>query len=365
MKKEKRKYLKTGIVIGIIILTIVLLELRTPQKVTEGQSIIVENNARIKEKQAQFAPAREFADVQGYLNTQPFKLQDVIGKKVILLDFWTYSCINCLRTTPYLNAWYEKYKDQGLEIIGVHSPEFDFEKNKENIQKALEQLNITYPIILDSNHGTWYAYHNQYWPRKYLIDIDGFIRYDHIGEGGYEETEQKIQELLKERSIVLNEPKEMPSTLVQTTGITTEASTPETYFGAERNENFGNGISHQKGEQQGVQPTAIKRDLFYLVGKWDIENEYASNIDSVNKLMMKYDAKEVYLVASADNPTDILVINDGHTVTADAGVDVQEGKIKVSTPRLYKIIKNEKAGEHLLELVVQQPGVHLFTFTFG
>src|SRR3989338_2998501 len=143
-----------------------------------------------EEKSKQYQLAKEITTPDGFINTddKPIILNDLIGKKVILMDFWTYSCINCQRTTPYLNSWYEKYKDAGLEIIGMHTPEFDFEKKYENVEKAVKQFGIKYPVVLDNDRATWQAYKNYYWPHKYLIDIDGFIIYDHIGEGGYAET---------------------------------------------------------------------------------------------------------------------------------------------------------------------------------
>src|SRR3989344_6519435 len=153
----------------------------------------------IQEKEKIYPAAKEIVAPAGFINVDNVKIQDLIGKKVILVDFWTYSCINCQRTLPYLTSWYEKYKDQGLEIVGVHTPEFEFEKEYDNVVRATEQFGVTYPTVLDNDYGTWTAYKNRYWPHKYLIDIDGFIRYDHIGEGAYAETERVIQELLKEK----------------------------------------------------------------------------------------------------------------------------------------------------------------------
>ena len=148
-----------------------------------------------------FVKAPELTGIDSYINTannQPVKLSDLNGK-VVLLDFWTYTCINCIRTIPYLNDWYDRYSDQGFVIVGVHSPEFDFEKNLENVQDAVKEFGIKYPVVLDSEHKTWDAYSNNYWPRHYLIDSQGYIRDDHIGEGGYNETEKTIQTLLAER----------------------------------------------------------------------------------------------------------------------------------------------------------------------
>ena len=151
---------------------------------------------------SQFQKAHEFERITGYLNTGHIKLSD-LNDKVILIDFWTYSCINCIRTLPYLNSWYEKYNDLGLEIIGIHTPEFEFEKDINNVQSAIKQFDIKYPVLQDNDKGTWNEYDNRYWPRKYLIDHEGYLRYNHIGEGAYNETEQVIQSLLKEREVNL------------------------------------------------------------------------------------------------------------------------------------------------------------------
>lgn len=151
---------------------------------------------------SQFKKAPEFDRVTGYLNTKPIGLSDLKGK-VVLVDFWTYSCINCIRTIPYLVDWNEKYADKGLAIVGVHAPEFEFEKNIENVKEAVERFGIKYPVIQDNDKGTWNAYQNQYWPRKYIVDNEGYVRYDHIGEGGYAETEKVIQSLLQERILNL------------------------------------------------------------------------------------------------------------------------------------------------------------------
>src|SRR3990167_6237732 len=173
---------------------------------------------------------KEITSPSGFVNTGPFNLKDIVGKKVILLDFMTYSCINCQRTFPYLNAWYEKYKDQGLEIVGIHTPEFAFEKNIENVREAMRRFGILYPVVFDNDYATWRAYGNQYWPRKYLIDIHGDIVYDHIGEGAYEETEMKIRELLLERSRLLGERSADAGALAasQMPGTPNAARSPET-----------------------------------------------------------------------------------------------------------------------------------------
>lgn len=151
---------------------------------------------------SKFEMAPELRAIDGYINTETVTLQDLKGK-VVVVNFWTYSCINCIRTIPYLNAWYEKYADDGLVILGVHSPEFEFEKDYDNVKAAVEKFGIKYPVVQDNSMSTWRAYKNNYWPHKYIVDHEGYIRYDHIGEGAYEEAEVIIQELLKERAASL------------------------------------------------------------------------------------------------------------------------------------------------------------------
>src|SRR3989344_2533428 len=215
------------------------------------------SSARIAGKAAQYPLAREIVAPAGFINTPdgaPITIQEFIGAKVILLDIWTYSCINCVRTLPYLRAWHEKYADEGLLIIGIHTPEFAFEKEIENVRAATERFGITWPVVLDNDRGTWTAYRNQYWPRKYLIDIDGFVVYDHIGEGGYEETEAKIQELLEERAERLGARDNIAENIISPTDAASPdlsaVETPELYFGSARNGGLGNGTSGAEGLQE-------------------------------------------------------------------------------------------------------------------
>src|SRR3989344_5869330 len=177
-------------------------------------------------------PAPEIIPGGAWFNTQPLTLAALKGK-VVIIDFWTYSCINCQRTFPHLNAWWSKYKDEGLLIIGIHTPEFEFEKDYENVNKAVEKYKIMYPVVQDNEYKTWRAYKNRYWPRKYLIDIDGFIVYDHIGEGSYEETEKKIQGLLEERNKILHMREEINIPITEISQDAIDVRTPEIYFGYE------------------------------------------------------------------------------------------------------------------------------------
>lgn len=365
------------ILVGVVIVSmIVFLE---SKKVGGGKETVntpVDLSALNKEsqqdKEKRYDTAKEIVSPAGFINTNdsPITIQEFIGKKVILVDFWTYSCINCQRTLPYLTSWYEKYKDQGLEIISIHTPEFEFEKDYNNVLKAIERWGVKYPVVLDNDFGTWHNYKNRYWPRKYLIDIDGFIVYDHIGEGAYEETEKKIQELLTERMIVLNEAGEVSSGIVSPDNIESIdfgiSRSPEIYFGALRNVSLGNGKQTTAGIQNLTSVTKPLKNILYLDGSWDITEEYAENKNSKAKIIFHYQAEKVFMVARADQEVNLTILRDGQPVGLEASDDVVDGVLKVKEDKLYRII-DEPLGNsaHVLEIIVEDPGLQAFTFTFG
>jgi len=333
---------------------------------------------RIAPKIAKYAKAKELADPQGFINSPngdngkvaggaPFTLSQFVGKKVILLDFWTYSCINCERTIPYLNALYQKYKDQGLVIVGVHTPEFEFEKDYSNVTAAVAQFGIKYPVVLDSNMGTWNAYNNRYWPHELLIDIDGYIVHDHIGEGDYDVTEKAIQSALAERNTVLGLTSAVPSGIVNPTDAISMdprgVQSPETYFGAARNEFFANGDSQVVGTQQLVIPGNIEANpalsSLYLEGSWNFKPEWAETVSKQAKIIYRYNAKNVYFVAAASSSAPAGVIVD---IKRD-GVFVK--KMTIQQNKLYTLIEGSDYGAHALEIDVEGAGLEAFTFTFG
>ncbi len=321
-----------------------------------------------------FPPYHEITDPAGFVNTKGIKLADLIGKKIILVDFMTYSCINCIRTFPYLNAWYEAYKDQGLEIVGIHTPEFSFEKKQENVEQAMQRYGIKFPVVLDNIYGTWNAYKNTYWPRKYLIDLDGNIVFDHVGEGGYEETETKIRELLDEKRV-----RDHQAALTSQEGFAKVANTmaapsaqsPETYFGAERNEYLGNGAANTEGPQTFRAPNKIPSNTLFLDGAWDIQKEHAISLRPLARILYRYVATHVYFVASADQKVRVKVLRDGKPLAANmAGADVvfEQGQsyLTLQEERLYDIIhETDKNGDHTLQLIPETPGLKAYTFTFG
>ena len=313
--------------------------------------------ARIAEKAKKYPRAKELVEPGQFINSESFSIADFVGKNVIMVDFWTYSCINCQRTLPYLNAWNEKYSNNGLKIIGVHAPEFDFEKEYDNVKMAVDKYGIKYAVVQDNDMKTWRAYGNRYWPRKYLLDIDGFIVYDHIGEGSYQETEKKIQELLQERDAVLGLDAEIPK---DTVDIQQKASsgiiTPEIYF------SYGNS-KDQLGNNEGYDPETIvgyslpalqQKNKFYLEGRWQNNKDSMDLVDQAGKVKIIFTAKEVNLVAGADSLTEITILLDGK----------ETKKITVSTHDLYNLVSLDKSGTHALEIQARQ-GLQAYTFTFG
>lgn len=321
----------------------------------EASSTCPPQNMDVPERSGE--PYKEIVNPSGFVNTEPITLGEFIGKKVILLDFLTYSCINCQRTFPYLNAWDEKYRDQGLLIVGIHTPEFAFEKDIRNVREAMKQFGITHPIVLDNDYATWRAYGNNYWPRKYLIDIRGNVVYDHIGEGAYEETEQKIRELLAERARVLGEDAQMGGDLVTyaVAPTTIAANSPETYFGSARNELLGNGMPGTSGIRTFTLPETFRRDTLYLGGSWEIMPEYARNTKEEARISYRFEAKNVYFVAGAAQEIEVTVVVDGKKTK----------QLVIRANTLYTLVENAVAGTHTLELIIHNPGLEAYTFTFG
>lgn len=309
----------------------------------------------------------ELVNIAGYLNTPPVKLADLVGKKVILIDFIDYSCINCQRTFPYMVDWYKKYASQGLEIVAIHTPEFAFEKNIDNVRKGIAPFGIKFPVVLDNDYSTWNAYKNRYWPHKYLIDIKGNIVYDHIGEGKYDETEKVIVDLLNDRKQALGETpfvklgEMMPAYTVQ-------AASPETYFGAERNDNLGNGTIGTPGTRTFIEPSVLAPNKPYFGGSWNIDLEYAENKAASTTLSFLFKATKMYLVAESPDgkPVQALVELDGKPIPEwVSGKDVKDGILTIDGSRLYELFTQPTPEPHTLRIIFLTPGVRVYTFTFG
>jgi cytochrome c biogenesis protein CcdA/thiol-disulfide isomerase/thioredoxin len=298
--------------------------------------------------------------IQGgqWYNSNPLKLSDQKGK-VVLVDFWTYTCINCIRTLPYLSNWWDKYHDQGLVIVGVHSPEFEFEKDASNVQKAINDFQIKYPVMQDNDFATWRAYKNRYWPAKYLIDKNGVIRYTHFGEGDYDETEKMIQLLLNEDSEVkVNESIANPKYDIN-------SRTPELYLGSDRIQYFASPEAIKVGIQsQYSKPNSLPNNFFAYEGLWTLENEYATPASGA-KLHLNFSAKEVFIVARPKNNSCLMNIKIDGRYEYLGEDSSNEGNVNVDSDRLYKIIKLDTPGQHLLLIEFLDDNCEIFAFTFG
>ncbi|MDD5318876.1 MAG: cytochrome c biogenesis protein DipZ [Candidatus Pacebacteria bacterium] len=355
------------------------LESSNPTATTTSQENILKNNLLFKSLVISLhgPQAPEIVDPSGFINTdgQPITISQFRGKKVVLLDIWTYSCINCQRTLPYVTAWYGKYKDQGLEVIGIHTPEFAFEKVQKNVEDAVKRFGITYPVVMDNDYATWNAYGNQYWPRKYLINQNGEIIYDHIGEGDYAKTELAIQQALALLAVAKGQ---TPTVLMGTTepanAISSDESkigSRETYFGAARNEYLGNGVSSTVGLQQHLNPplgAGNIQNVLYLAGDWNFTQEYAENVSPTATIDYNYNAKNVYFVASGgDKGVTVKIFRDGKLLTgAEAGKDVSaDGTVLIKENRLYNLVQGADYGKHSLQIQIQGAGLQAYTFTVG
>ena len=292
-------------------------------------------------------PAPEIMGISGWLNSKPLTIASLKGK-VVLVDFWTYSCINCVRTLPYLTKWDQTYRDQGLIIIGVHAPEFEFEKNADNVKSALQAHNIKYPVALDNRLDTWTSFKNRYWPAHYLIDKAGNVVYIHFGEGNYTETENNIRHLLgltanaKDRSEVNSFNSEQ---------------TPETYLGSSRAKNFASPQKLTNTSTKFSLPQTLESNNWALAGKWKIEDQRITSQQIGAKLQLNFTAKKVFLVLGSQNaqPINVSLKLDGQLI----------GEISVKEHKIYELVNREDFKNGLLEITSTKAGLEAYAFTFG
>lgn len=294
-----------------------------------------------------YGSAPEFTDITNWLNlpagSQPPTMASLNGK-VVLVDFWTFSCINCIRTLPYVTKWYDTYHNQGLEVIGVHTPEFAFEKDSGNVANAIKQFNIHYPVAQDNNYGTWTAYNNEYWPAEYLIDQKGNIVDEHFGEGDYDKTENSIRQLLG-----LNmDPKAQTSSLGN-------IQSPEMYFELQRLQNLDAGQQASSAPQTYTIPANLSLNTFGLGGTWQFNTDHAQLTQSSGEIKLHFSSGKVYMVAAAD-----------HLVTLKITVDgLAQPDVVVQSSELYNLYNSSNYYEHVIDIKIPDAGLQAFTFTFG
>lgn len=357
-----------GIVIAATIggLSAYFTSLESPN--TVGADNTQENLQALSMDKSKFEKAPELEGISGYINTNSDEFKDKIKGKVVLYDIWTYSCINCQRTLPYIVAWNDKYEDSGLVIVGIHSPEFEFEKDINNVRQATERFGITYPVVLDNDKQIWDAFGNHYWPRKYIADDEGYIRYDHIGEGNYAETEKVIQDLLSERATRLGLGVAAAQPLVDIQESKNGARTPELYFGYDfvfGRDQFGNSEGfHPDKEVKYTISDELQDNHFYLDGIWKNISDRMSLASDSGIIKLPYFAKEVNIVASGES--DLTILLDGKPISQEnSGADIKDGKVHTSESRLYNLVKAKESGKHTIEIQVSRPGFEIYTFTFG
>jgi thiol-disulfide isomerase/thioredoxin len=308
----------------------------------------------------------------GWLNSPPLTPASLRGK-VVLIDFWTYTCINWLRTLPHVSAWAEKYKDQGLVVIGVHTPEFEFEKNVDNVRRAVQERQIDFPVAIDSNYALWRAFRNEYWPALYFVDAQGRIRHHQFGEGDYQQSERVIQQLLAEAGNT-----GVDRGLVAVDGKGPEAApdwsnlkSPENYLGHERTENFSSpgGAVLDKSRAYSA-PPRLRLNHWALAGDWMIK-QHATVLSKANgRIAYRFHARDLHLVmgpATSAKPVRFRVLIDGQPPGPAHGTDIDaQGNGTVGEQRLYQLIRQPAPiAERLFEIEFLDPGVEAFAFTFG
>lgn len=313
--------------------------------------------------------------VGGYwVNSEPLSM-DGLRDGAVLVDFWDYTCLNCIRTLPYVTGWHERYAGLGLQVIGVHAPEFSFAKELDGVKEAIESFGIQYPVVMDNGYSIWQAYGNRYWPAKYLIDKDGYIRYYHFGEGAYAETEQAIQTLLREIGGGVTLPDLMPPVRdSDAPGAVCYRVTPELYLGYQRGR-IGNpsGIATKQAAPY-RDPGMHAEGYFYLDGEWRWDEEHVmkpAGSTGESRLTIRYTAKEVNLVMNPllGRAGRVRVLLDSEPVAQDhAGEDIRRGHgagvVEVDSARMYRLVNSPDIGSHELALITSDPGVAMYAFTF-
>ena len=340
-----------------------------------GQPAMAANNAMMAAGGSSAASSPTTVSLSGatnWINSQPVTLESLKGK-VVLIDFWTYSCINCLRTLPYIKAWNEKYRESGLEIIGVHTPEFPFEKDDANVRKAVKDLGITYPVAMDNEYRIWRSFNNEYWPAHYFIDATGKVRFHHFGEGGYEESENWIRGLLEEadHKPLPESPTQIAASGAQAAADSGDVQSPETYIGYHRAENFVSPGGFNQNEAQAYQaPTRLRLNEWAFSGKWLDERQIATSLGAASAIAYRFHARDLHLVLGPSTPGKAIrfrITIDGKAPGDDHGADTdKDGFGTVTEDRLYQLVRQHgPVQDRTFRIEFLTSGVQAYSFTFG
>jgi thiol-disulfide isomerase/thioredoxin len=307
--------------------------------------------------------APDFTKTQQWFNTPDGRPLTIAGLRghVVLVDFWTYTCINCIRTLPFLKGLYATYHRYGLDIVGVETPEFTFEQEASNVQQAIQSDGLRYPVVQDNLYGTWNAYQNQYWPAEYLIDAKGQVRHTQFGEGDYKQDEAAVRELLYEAGARNLPPPMTAHAIMPSSGL----ETPETYIDPQRSQGWAQPLKYGTNTYSGV--SSLQVNEFALKGTWKISSQSAAPVSNGATVAGGFQAAHVYLVLTSvgNTPRTVRVMLDGHPISAaDSGADVHDGLVTVKGQRLYSLVSLPAAQSHYFTLVIP-PGVSAYDFTFG
>ena len=307
-----------------------------------------------------------------WLNSPPLTRAGLKGK-VVLIDFWTYSCINCIRALPYVEEWSKRYGPQGLVVIGVHTPEFPFEKERANVERAIKTFGLTYPVAMDNDYSIWQAFNNSSWPAHYFVDANGMIRYVHLGEGEYDKSEQVIRALLAERNgaAVTGALVGKAGTGVQAASAFDDTFSPETYLGYGRAERFSSLGDPVRDKTANYAPAgSLGSDRWALAGSWEVEKEQATAMAPGAKILFRFRARDLHMVLGPSpdgKPVRFRITVDGKPPGASHGLDVDDqGAGVVTSQRLYQLVRQRAVkGDRTFQIEFLDPGVQAFTFTFG
>jgi thiol-disulfide isomerase/thioredoxin len=289
--------------------------------------------------------APEFPAGDNWLNSVPLTMAELKGK-VVLIDFWTYSCINCIRTLPYVTNWYDAYKDKGLVVIGVHTPEFTFEHDADNVKNAIAQFKIHYPVVQDNDYAIWSSYNNEYWPAEYLIDQQGEIVEENFGEGNYSQTEKNIMQLLGIKA---------SSSAPVVNDNLDKIGSPEMYFGTDRLKNLTAGQQPSNSPKSYQLQQNLSVNNFSLGGTWQFSGQNVRLSGSSGRINLKFHSGKIFIVASSSQPAELSITVDGKP----------QPPVTVQAAKLYTLFDSQDYSDHLIEININQSGFQAFTFTFG